>query len=171
MMDDTLQQSDGWSDQGGYPVAAGNQPTAPQPAFEGPQFPGRSARAEPVFPPAGSSSIWPDLPPDSAHHAQPQYTQPQPQYTQPQYTQAQYGQPQYTQPQYGQAPGGPVAPGASLPQGYPSPMAYGQFPQVSQGPWAPERRRRFGRLAWAALILGIVGVAGSIIPLLDNLSA
>ncbi|SEQ68854.1 hypothetical protein SAMN05216188_104319 [Lentzea xinjiangensis] len=48
---------------------------------------------------------------------------------------------------------------------YPTPPAY------APPPAAPQKPARFGALAWAALILGIVGVVSSPIIILNNLTA
>ncbi|WP_439664360.1 hypothetical protein ACSHWB_24735 [Lentzea sp. HUAS TT2] len=48
---------------------------------------------------------------------------------------------------------------------YPTPPVYAQ-PQV-----APPKQARFGALAWTAVILGIVGVVGSWVIFLNNLTA
>lgn len=48
---------------------------------------------------------------------------------------------------------------------FPTPPVYAQ-PQV-----APQKPTRFGALAWAAVILGIVGVVGSWVIFLNNLTA
>lgn len=41
----------------------------------------------------------------------------------------------------------------------------------TQNPYLPQPKPRFGTLAWAALILGIIGICGSIVPILNNATA
>lgn len=41
----------------------------------------------------------------------------------------------------------------------------------TQNPYLPQPKPRFGKLAWTALILGIIGLCGSIVPILNNATA
>ncbi|MET9229759.1 hypothetical protein [Lentzea sp. NPDC003310] len=50
-------------------------------------------------------------------------------------------------------------------------MTYPTPPVYAQPPVAPQRPARFGALAWTAVILGIVGVVGSWVIFLNNLTA
>lgn len=51
-------------------------------------------------------------------------------------------------------------------------MTQPQYPQVGHGQAPPQApRSRFVALAWTAVILGIVGIVGSIVPILNNLTA
>ncbi|MGW6932475.1 hypothetical protein ACWGE0_20645 [Lentzea sp. NPDC054927] len=50
-------------------------------------------------------------------------------------------------------------------------MTYPTQPVYAPPPVAPQKPARFGALAWTALILGIVGVVGSPIIILNNLTA
>ncbi|MDX8050309.1 DUF4190 domain-containing protein [Lentzea sp. BCCO 10_0798] len=50
-------------------------------------------------------------------------------------------------------------------------MTFPTPPVYAQPPVAPQKPTRFGALAWAAVILGIVGVVGSWVIFLNNLTA
>ncbi|MEV6238839.1 DUF4190 domain-containing protein [Lentzea sp. NPDC051838] len=50
-------------------------------------------------------------------------------------------------------------------------MTYPTQPVYAPPPVAPQKPTRFGALAWAAVILGIVGVVGSWVIFLNNLTA
>ncbi|GAA4618903.1 hypothetical protein GCM10023108_41570 [Saccharopolyspora hordei] len=45
------------------------------------------------------------------------------------------------------------------------------MPQQAPRPYAPPQRTKFKGLAIAALVLGIVGVVGSVVPILNNVTA
>jgi hypothetical protein len=64
----------------------------------------------------------------------------------------------------------PPPPPHQQPQYAGPPSGYGQFPAPPPPP-QPVRATRFGKLAWSATIIGIVGVVGSIIPFLNNVTA
>lgn len=50
-------------------------------------------------------------------------------------------------------------------------MTYPQPPQQQYPPMPVPVQEKFRGLAWAAMILGIVGICGSILPILNNLTA
>ena len=84
------------------------------------------------------------------------------------------------QPDWQQAPIAPqpmvATPAAWQQQQYTAPTgaAYGRHLAYGQPPAfiaPPPKETKFGKLAWAAIIIGIIGIVGSIIPLLNNLTA
>ena len=137
----------------GQPPAAG---PASDPAAQAPQQPGFQVPFVQAPPPQAGPGI-----------PQPPYPgvpYPPPPYAQAPYGQAPYGQAPYAQAPYGQAPYGQAPYGQPMPP-YPQPPVapgYGAYPVYAGSyPYAMTPPRRNG-LALAGMILGIVGLVGSI---------
>jgi hypothetical protein len=153
----------------------------------------QAAMAQAPYSPHAAYPVQPQTPyaPQAAYDTQPQVpyapqtayaAAPQPQYSQQGYSaesEAAYPAPNQT-PYAPEVPRGlqPQSPYATQtayanqpPMPYPPQGYYGAQPAMpTENSGGSEKKAKFGKLAWAALILGIVGVVGSFVPILGYIT-